>query len=156
MVDYDIKIREAGKITLYGTADNTIVVPSNVKFDTDRRKADIEVDSNAVVKVGIPDKAEKVELEAKNAEVVLKDLTFENLEMDCKGTMVIDVENISGSLEINLVGGEAVLKVPQGFAFRVVNKGRSTTVDCGVETDDGAENIVEFNGKDSSLKIVQK
>ena len=67
--------------------------------------------------------------------------------------MVIDVENISGSLEINLVGGEAVLKVPQGFAFRVVNKGRSTTVDCGVETDDSAENIVEFNGKDSSLKI---
>lgn len=156
MVDYDIKVREAGRITLYGTADNTIVVPSNVKFDTDRRKADIEVDSNAVVRVGIPDKAEKVELEAKNAEVVLKDLTFENLEMDCKGTMVIDVENISGSLEINLVSGEAVLKVPQGFAFRVVNMGRSTTVDCGVETDDSAENIVEFNGKDSSLKIVKK
>ena len=156
MVDYDIKIREAGKITLYGTADNTIVVPSNVKFDTDRRKADIEIDSNIAAKVGIPDKAEKVELEAKNAEVYLKDLTFENLEMDCKGTMVIDVLNIAGSLEINMVGGEAVLRVPADFSFRVVNKGRSTTVDCSVATDDSAENIVEFNGKDSSLKIVQK
>ena len=156
MMDYDIKIKKASEVTLYGTCDDTIVVPSTVKFDTDRRKADIEIDDETPVKVGMPNIAEKIELEVKDSTVILKDLSYEDLEIDGKGNIVIDAENITGSLQINLVGGEAILRLPSGYRFQAVNKGRSTTIENGLTSDPDATDIVEFNGKDSVLKIVEK
>ena len=44
MKDYDIKIKKAAEATLFATDNDTIVVPSKVKFDTDRDQADIDID----------------------------------------------------------------------------------------------------------------
>ena len=44
MKDYDIKIKKATEVTFYGTENDTIVVPSKVRFDTDRDYADIDIE----------------------------------------------------------------------------------------------------------------
>jgi len=156
MKDYDIKIKGGCEVTLYGTSDNTIVVPSDVKLDADGNRADIEVSSGEPVKIGIPAQAEKVELEMKESKLFVKDLAFEQLEIDGKGTVVVDVENVTGSIEINMVGGNAVIKVPADYSFKAENRGRGTEIENELSSDDSASNRIELNGKDSVLKILAK
>ncbi|SCW48540.1 hypothetical protein SAMN02910456_01342 [Ruminococcaceae bacterium YRB3002] len=157
MTDYDIKVKGECEITLYGTDDDTIVVPSTVKFDTDRRKADIEIAGLEKVKIGIPaDIAEKIEIEMGDSSLSVSGLRFEQLEIDSKGSIVVDVEDVEGSIEINMVGGEAVLRVPEGFGFKAENRGRNTVLENELVSSESAGNRVELNGKDSVLKIVSK
>ena len=108
MNDYDIKIKGECDVTFFGTDDNTIVVPATVKFDTDCKKADIEISDTNPVKIGIPSRAEKVEIEIKESRLKMSNLTAEQFEIDGKGTIVVDIENITGSIEINMIGGSAV------------------------------------------------
>ena len=156
MTDFDITIKGAGRINVYGTKNNTVVFPVTAKIDTDRRKFDVAIDGEAEVTIGIPEKAGKVELACADASICISNLSFEELEIDGKGHLKIDVSDIAGSLEINLVGGEAELSVPSDFAFRTKNAGRSCTIDSMVGESAEASNVVELNGKDSKLTIRAK
>jgi len=153
MKDYDINVKGSCKVELFGTGDDTIVVPSSVKLDSDRNKADIEIRDVKTAKIGIPEGSEKIELACKDSDVSVKDLVFEQLEIDGKGNISVEVVNIVGSLEINMVNGQAQLKVPEGFRFRYELKGRNNCINCTLPCDDQAETVVEFNGSNSVLNI---
>ncbi|MBO4687492.1 MAG: hypothetical protein J5636_03180 [Clostridiales bacterium] len=153
MTDFDITIKGAGRINVYGTKDNTVVFPVTAKIDTARKKFDVAVDGEAEVSIGIPEKAGKVEIACADAGISLTNLSFEELEIDGKGHLKITVSDIEGSLEINLIGGEAELTVPSDFSFRAKNKGHGCSIESEIAESADASNVVELNGKDSKLTI---
>ncbi|MBO4927280.1 MAG: hypothetical protein J5379_03400 [Clostridiales bacterium] len=153
MTDFDIKVKGASSITISGTNDNTMILPATAKIDSDRNQMDIDVENMETVKIGLPENSEKIELACTDASVSIRDLCFTHFEIDGKGNLAIEASNISGKLDINLVGGEAVLAVPADFSFRLVNEGRNCKISSNVAEDPDSTNVVEFNGKDSSLSI---
>lgn len=155
MKDYDIRIKNASEVTLFGTKDDTMVVPATVKFDTDRSKCDIDIKDTDSVKIGIPDKAEHVELNIADSRLTVSDIRFEKLEIDAKGKIVIDIKDTIGPIDINLVNGSAELLVHKGFCFSTVVKGINNSIENdNVESLDSI-NVIELNGKNSVLKITR-
>lgn len=155
MKDYDIKIEGATKITVYGTNDDTVLFPASAKIDTDRNKFDVDVEGVAEVRIGIPCACEKLEIACGNATLTVRDLTFEDLEIDGKGDLKIAVSNIRGAVQINLLKGTAALTVPEDYSFRTFNKGRGCRIDNSIAEDPSSENSIELNGKDSVLTIAK-
>ena len=156
MKDYDIKIRNGREITFFGTSDDTIVVPSTVKFDTDCKRADIEINEEMAVKIGIPNVAEHIELDVAGARIVIRDLTFDRMEINAKGQITVETENIRGNIDINMAGGKAELIVDGNYRFDKVVKGRNNNIETDIEASPEAPFKVELNGKDSVLKITAK
>lgn len=153
MKDYDIKIKKAEEVTIYGTDNDTIVVPSKVKFDTDRDQADIDIEGVAKALVGIPPEAEHIELFIEDAVLNLKGISFERMEIDGEGKLTISLEDVDGSIDINMIKGTAELIVPSGFAFATRCEGKNNVIDCQVPLTEGAKNVIELNGKNSTLTI---
>lgn len=156
MRDYDIKIKNGREITFYGTDDDTIVVPSTVKFDTDCNRADIEINQETTVKIGIPNIADHIELDVAGAKLIIRDLVFDRMEIDAKGQITVQTENIRGNIDINMIGGTAELTVDDNYQFEKVVKGRNNNIETTVETSSGAPYKVELNGKESVLKITRR
>ena len=156
MKDYDIKIRNNSEIKIYGTSDNTITIPCEVKIDTDRNHADIDIvkETNAVI--GLPSQVEHVELNIEDAKVKLEGIDFGQFEIDAKGSVEIDITNLSGCIDINMVGGMAVLKVPDDYRFNTRCEGKGNEIECSLPTDDASANVIELNGKNSKLIIESK
>ena len=154
MKDYDIKVRGRCEITFFGTDNDTIIVPSNVKFDSDRDSADIDIEAGSNVTIGIPCEAEHVELDVMDSNISIKDLSFEKLEIDAKGRIEVKIENVKGPIDINMVSGEAVLKVPEGYSFRTNREGKNNFIECSIPQDISTDNVIELNLKNSVLKIV--
>lgn len=153
MKDYDIKIKKASEVTLYATDNDTIVVPSKVKFDTDRDQADIDIEGVEKALVGIPPMAGNIEVFIENTTLNLKGLSFERLEIDAEGRITIIADRIDGNIDINMLKGEAVLIVPEGFVFNTRCEGKNNEIRCGLPTDPNAKNTIELNGKNSILTI---
>lgn len=153
MKDYDIKIKKAAEVTFYGTENDTIVVPSKVRFDTDRNHADIDIEGVEKAIVGIPPKADHIELFVEDAEVSIKGLSFERMEIDAEGRITIRLDSVKGNIDINMVKGEAELFVPSDYSFTTRCEGKNNEIDCEIERDPEAENVIELNGKNSKLTI---
>ena len=153
MKDYDIKIKKASEITLYATDNDTIVVPSKVKFDTDRDSCDIDIEGVEKALVGIPPMAENVELFIENTTLNLKGISFSRLEIDAEGKITIIADRIDGNIDINMLKGEAELIVPEGFVFNTRCEGKNNEIICEIPTDPNAKNTIELNGKNSVLTI---
>ncbi len=153
MKDYDIKIKKAAEVTLYATDNDTIVVPSKVKFDTDRDQADIDIEGVEKALVGIPPMAGNVEVFIENAVMYLKGISFERLEIDAEGKIQIVADQIDGNIDINMLKGEAELIVPEGFVFATRCEGKNNEIRCEIPTDPSAKNTIELNGKNSVLTI---
>lgn len=156
MKDYDINIKGSCDVKVFGTKDNTIVVPSDVKLDSDRNKADIDIKDVSDVKIGIPENAEKIELKVADSKISVTDLSFENLEIDGKGDITIEVDGTNGPIDINMIGGTATLIVPEGFSFFTETKGKNNRIDSSLLEDHTSANKIELNGKDTTLVIKQK
>ena len=137
MKDYDIKIKGSCAVKVFGTKDDTIVVPSDVKLDSDRNRADIDIKDVSDVKIGIPGEAEKIELN-------ITDSTMK---------IVVELSGTEGPVDINMIGGKATLIVPEGFLFFTVNKGKNNSIECALPETPGSNNKIELNGKDSTLII---
>lgn len=156
MKDYDINIKGSSDVKVFGTKDNTIVVPSDVKLDSDRNKADIDIKDVSDVKIGIPENAEKIELNITDSKMTITDLSFEELEIDGKGDITIEVDGINGPVDINMIGGKATLLIPEGFSFFTETKGKNNRIDCSIPEDHTSANKIELNGKDTTLVIKRK
>ena len=156
MKDYDINIKGSCDVKVFGTKDNTIVVPSDVKLDSDRNKADIDIKDVSDVKIGIPENAEKIELKIADSKISVTDLSFENLEIDGKGDITIEVDGTNGPIDINMIGGTATLIVPEDFSFFTETKGNNNRIDSSLLEDHTSANKIELNGKDTTLVIKQK
>ena len=153
MTDFDIKVKNANVIRVFGTEDETMVFPSAAKIDTSRSNCDVVIDGLSEVKIGLPKNSEEIELACAGAAIFISDLSFESFEIDGKGDLKIDAEDIEGSLEINLVSGSAELTVPSGFSFRAKNAGKNCIIDSEADDVIDSTNTVELNGKDSKLTI---
>ena len=154
MKDYDIKIKNSSEVTLYGTEDNTIVVPATVKFDTDHEQADIDIDGDIPVKVGIPKNAEHIEIDIKGGVLNVSNLAFERIEIDTKGDLKLALDGTQGAVDINIIGGNVELRVPKGFAFNTRCEGKNNNIECNTVTTADTCNMIELNGKNSVLKII--
>ena len=156
MTDYDITIKTSSEVTLYGTEDDTIVVPSTVRFDTDRKKADIDIDSDSAVRVGIPKNAEHIEISIKGGVLNMSNLVFEKAEIDAKNDVRVTLDGTEGAVDINILDGKAELAVPAGFKFDTKCEGKNNNIECDIATTSETSNVIELNGKNSVLKIIEK
>ena len=153
MKDYDIRIKNSNEVSLFGTTDNTITVPANVKLDSDLNRLDIDIKNQELVKICLPNKAEKVELNITDSKLYIHDVSYDEFEIDAKGKIVIDITNVNGPIDINMVGGEAELIVHEGYGFRTVCKGKNNTINNSIAEDNTSLNVIELNGKDTVLNI---
>ena len=154
MKDFDIKIEKSRVVKVFGTEDNTIVIPADAKIDPSRSKFDITLGGNAA-KFGIPHDSEKIEIAAEGSDITVENVSFERLEIDAKGTIIVKLDGTAGPVDINMDGGEATLIVKEGFSFRTEVKGKNNKIECELPQDELAANKIELNGKDSTLKIVR-
>ncbi len=153
MNDYDIRIKNSTEVNLFGTTDNTITVPANVKLDSDLNRLDIDIKNQDTVKICLPNKAEKVELNITDSKLNIHDVSYDEFEIDGKGKITIDIRNVSGPIDINMIGGEAELIVHEGYSFRTVCKGKNNSINSNIPEDNGSLNVIELNGKDTVLNI---
>ena len=152
MRDFDIKIEKNSIVTIFGTEDDTIVIPAEAKIDPSRSKFDISLGDKAT-KFGIPHDSEKIEINADGSNITVENVSFERLEIDGEGSIRIFADRIDGNIDINMLKGEAVLIVPEGFVFNTRCEGKNNEIICEIETDPNAKNTIELNGKNSVLTI---
>ena len=153
MRDYDIKINGTSNVTVFGTKDNTIVVPSDVKVDADGNRADIDIGNVSDIKLGIPENAEKIELNITDSDISVSDLSFEKLEIDGKGNITVSIDNTSGPVDINMIGGTATLIVSKDFRFFTEIKGMGNRIESNITEDRSSADKIELNGSNSTLTI---
>ena len=137
MKDFDIKVPDNCKVTLFGTDNGTIVVPASVIFDSDRGQADIEINLAC-------------------SSLTLRNLAYERIEIDCRESAQIDIEDAAGAMDINIMNGQVTLMVPAGYEFTTRNEGRDTSMEYNIPTTANARNVIELNGKNSVLSIVNR
>ena len=89
MKEYDIKIKNGCDIRFFGTDNNTIVIPADVKMDTDRDQVDIDIKADTKVEIGIPEKAEHIELGIEDANLKIENISWERIEIDAEGQINI-------------------------------------------------------------------
>ena len=156
MKDFDIKVPDNCKVTLFGTDNGTIVVPASVIFDSDRGQADIEIKDVTEVEIGIPKESEHIEINLACSSLTLRNLAYERIEIDCRESAQIDIENAAGAMDINIMNGQVTLMVPAGYEFTTRNEGRDTSMEYSIPTTANARNVIELNGKNSVLSIVNR
>lgn len=156
MKDYDIKIRNNSEIRVYGTKDNTITVPSEVSIDTDKYQADIDIVKETNANIGLPEQVEHVELNIEDAKLKLEGISFDRCEIDAKGVIEVEITNTQGNIDINMVGGQATLIVPASFSFRTRCEGKGNEIKSDIADDPTSTNVIELNGKNSTLVITTK
>ena len=154
MRDFDIKIEKNSIVTIFGTEDDTIVIPAEAKIDPSRSKFDISLGDKAT-KFGIPHDSEKIEINADGSNITVENVSFERLEIDAKGSVLVKLDGTTGPVDINMAGGEATLIVNEDFSFTTDLKGKNNKIECDIEEDTTSENVIQLNGKDSILKIVR-
>lgn len=153
MRDFDIKTERNSELWIFGTKDDTIVIPCDAKADPSRSKFDIKLDKD-MHKLGLPLRSEKIEVCAEGGEITVEGISFERLEIDAKDHIVLNLEDTTGPVDINMTGGEATLCIRAGFSFKTVISGKNNRIECDLPQDENSANIIELNGKDSCLKIV--
>ena len=153
MKDYEINIKNAKEVTIFATDNDTIVVPSKVTFESGHDQAEIHIDGVENATIGIPPEADHIELSVENATVNVKGISFSRIEIDGKGKLLINTDTLSGNIDINMIRGEAELTVPAGYSFATRCEGKNNEIDCDIDQDPDAGNVIEFNGKNSKLTI---
>ncbi len=153
MKDFDIHVKGTGKVTLFGTDNGTITAPVESRIDSDKYNCDIDVNTNEDIIIGVPSDTKHIEIAIADTSLIIKDLDFDNLEIDAKGSVKIKAVNISGKLDINLSDSVADLSLPEGFTFRTVTEGKNNRLNNSRTESASAANIIELNGKNSVLNI---
>ena len=124
MNDFDIKIKGNCEAKIFGTGDETMVIPCNAKIDTARDTVDITTDFNEV-KIGLPSCAEKVEIAAEASDITIESLEFETLEIDAKEKVTIRL----------ILGNHAVIGVIEIVVYGKYRKREDKTY--GQDSDQG-------------------
>ena len=114
-----------------------------------------------------------IELKTETRELHLRDFTTEDVEVDGRadaitlkgvhGRAEMDIGNdciftaydLDGSLEINQIGKNSIVKIPKDLRFKAVNDGRKyeLSVSEKLSPDNSCEDFIELNGMKSKLTI---
>lgn len=89
------------------------------------------------------------------AKVITLDDVHGQAEMDVRSDCLFRVHNLDGSLEINQVGKNSIVEVPDDLNFRAVNDGRKCDLilENGLASDEKCKDIIELNGMKNTLTI---
>lgn len=151
-----------------------------VKFDDLYNKMDIDIKNSkeleeAIINIFIPEKyIDEIELNSKSKTLNIFNLYIEKLEYDgilkylnvknFKGRIVLnttkcDVEakydKLDGILEINTFNSVSRLEIPKDTKYKTILKGIKNSFVDGKPIDE-ANNIIELNGMNSKLIIIEK
>ena len=151
-----------------------------VKFDDLYNKLDIDIKNsneltNSKINLYIPEKyIDEIELKSKSKILNINNLFIEKLEYDgelkylnvtnSKGRIVLnttkcDVEanynKFDGILEVNTINSVSRVTLPKGTLYKTIVKGiKNSFVDANSQEE--SDNIIELNGANSKLIIIEK
>ena len=171
---------EKVKIELLSNEEKDIEENYKIKFDDLYNKLDIDIKSkkeaqNISINMYLPEKyINEIELKSKIKELNISNLDYRKLEYDgdlkylnvrnSKGKMVLnttkcDVEAIydklDGTLEVNIFNSTARVEVPKGTEYKTILKGFKNEFVDAVNTEE-AKNVIELNGMNSKLIVIEK
>ncbi|MBO4637149.1 MAG: hypothetical protein J5685_08410 [Clostridiales bacterium] len=156
MKDCDIRLINATKIVIKGNPDNSFSVSDpDAVIDNTGRNADIRSKASEIT-IGLPtDGVEHIEVSCGDCEISVKDLTFEQFELDCDGNMKIDLGKISGRFEVNLSNASITVSVPSDLSFTTDTAGRDVEIAFGegITPVEDSETCIELNGRNSRMFI---
>ena len=155
MKDYDILVKGHSEVTLAGDSEWSVAVTEGVEVDNRHRSVDIEIRDLKTAKIAVPHEVPVVEFNIEDSWLNIEDITFEKIEIDGKGKIVVELKNTTGPIDINMIGGECELRVPEGYFFKTAIKGKNNVINSDIEADPASANVIEINGKDSTLHIVR-
>ena len=97
---------------------------------------------------------EDVEVRGKADGITLKGVHGQ-AEMDIGNDCIFTAYDLDGSLEINQIGKNSIVKVPKDLRFKAINDGRKCELSVSekLSPDSGCEDFIELNGMKSSLSI---
>ena len=151
----------------------------NIKFDNLYNRLDIDVKSkninDSIINIYIPEKyINDIELNSKIKTLNIKDIFIDELEVDgslkylnvekSKGKIILntskcDIEAnydlFDGVLEVNTINSTSRVTLPSNTKYKTVLKGIKNKFVDAKECDDST-NIIELNGINSKLMIIEK
>lgn len=171
---------EKVKIELLSSKYENLDELFKVKFDDLYNKLDIDVKNNKkldniIFNIYLPEKyIEEIELNTKIKSLNISNLEISKLEFDgelkyinvknSKGRIVLnatkcDIEAnydaFNGELEVNTFNSTARVQIPKGTKYKTILKGIKNQFVDETNTDE-ATNIIELNGMNSKLIIIEK
>ena len=151
-----------------------------IKFDDRYNNLDIDIKSKKEVKdvtvnIYIPEKyIDEIELKSKIKTLNISNLDLKKIEYDgdlkylnvrnSKGKIVLnttkcDVEvnydKLDGTLEVNTINSTARVELPKETKYKTILNGIKNEFVNVINTDD-AENVIELNGMNSKLIVIEK
>ena len=171
---------EKVKIELLSNEEENLSEVFKIKFDNLYNKLDVDVKSKKQAKdisinMYLPEKyIEDIELNSEIKILNISNLELRKLEYDgklkylkvknSKGKIVLnttkcDIEanynKLEGTLEVNTINSTARVEIPKGTKYKTILKGIKNEFVDAVNTED-SENIIELNGMNSKLIVIEK
>lgn len=181
---YEVNIlpieKEMVKVEILSNEEEKLQDLFKIKFDNLYNKLDLNVKGKSniqdiVINLFLPEKyIEEIELKSKIKILNISNLNINKLEYDgelkylnvnnSKGTIVLnttkcDVEakydNLDGTLEVNTINSTTRVEIPKNTSYKTILKGfRNKFIDAN--SVDESNNIIELNGANSKLIIIEK
>ena len=171
---------EKVKVELLSDNNDNLKNSFKIEFDNHYNKIDIDITNNekktdTIVNIYLPQKyIEDIEINTKVKTMNINGLEIEKLEFDgilkyinvkkSKGTIVLnttkcDVEafydKFEGNLEVNIINSTARVQIPKETKYKTILKGMKNKFINENSVDD-ANNIIELNGLNSKLIIIEE
>lgn len=171
---------EKVKVELLSDNNDNLKNSFKIEFDNHYNKIDIDITNNekktdTIVNIYLPQKyIEDIEINTKVKTMNINGLEIEKLEFDgilkyinvkkSKGRIVLnttkcDVEafydKFEGNLEVNIINSTARVQIPKETKYKTILKGMKNKFINENSVDD-ANNIIELNGLNSKLIIIEE
>lgn len=171
---------EKVKVELLSSKYENINELFKIKFDELYNKLDIDIKNskiidNIILNIYLPEKyIEDIELNTKIKTLNISNIEISKLEFDgelkyinvknSKGKVVLnttrcdieaDYDKLDGELEVNIVNSTARVQIPKGSKYKTILKGKKNQF-INENVSEDATNIIELNGLNSKLIIIEK
>ena len=171
---------EKVKVELLSNEEENLKDNYKIKFDGLYNKLDIDIKGKKEIQdininMYLPEKyINDIELKSKIKKLNISNLDYRKIEYDgdlkylnirnSKGEMVLnttkcDIEanydKLDGSLEVNTLNSTARVMVPKGTEYKTILKGFKNEFVDAVNNED-AKNVIELNGMNSKLIVIEK
>ena len=172
--------QEIVKIELLSNKEGNLEESFKIKFDDLYNRLDIDIKNkkqveDVIINMYLPEKyIEEIELNSKIKILNISNLEMNKLEYDgdlkylnvknLKGKIVLnttkcDIEanydKLDGILEVNTINSTARVEIPRETKYKTVLKGIKNEFVNSIDTED-SQNIIELNGINSKLIIIEK
>ena len=171
---------EKVKVELLSSKYENINELFKIKFDELYNKLDIDIKNskiidNIILNIYLPEKyIEDIELNTKIKTLNISNIEISKLEFDgelkyinvknSKGKVVLnttrcdieaDYDKLDGELEVNIINSTARVQIPKGSKYKTILKGKKNQF-INENVSEDATNIIELNGLNSKLIIIEK